>query len=90
MLTTNEPDAEVDQVELCVLSQKATMLAWSTLSGLVKLMSIEKKEVKILGHHSDAKINLLKFSPSGILVLTASVDGRIKVTTHTIYSLVFI
>lgn len=66
-------------MELCVLSPKASMMAWSTASGLVKLMSIDKKEVRTVGHHSDARVTLLKISPSGILVLTSSLDGRIKV-----------
>lgn len=55
------------------------MMAWSTLSGLVQLMSLDKKEIKTLGHHSSAKVTLLKFSPSDTLLLTVSSDGCIKV-----------
>ena len=55
------------------------MMAWATLSGVVKLMSLVKKEVKILGHHSDAKVNLFKFSPSDVLVVSGSSEGCIKV-----------
>ena len=79
LLTTNDVESGTDQVELCVLSHKASMMAWSTLSGLVKLMSLDKKEVKTLGHHSDTKVTLLNFSPSDILLLTISSEGCIKV-----------
>lgn len=79
LLTANELESTTDQVELCILSHKASMMAWSTLSGLVKLMSLEKREIKTLGHHSDAKVTFLRFSPSDILLLTASSDGCIKV-----------
>ena len=55
-------------------------MAWSTLSGLIKLVSLKNKEkVKVLGHHSDSKVTLLKFSPSNRLVLSASSEGCIKV-----------
>ena len=68
-----------DQIVQCVLSHSAKMAAWSTLSGLVKLMSFLKKEIRILGHHSDSKVELLKFSPSDVLVVSSSSEGCIKV-----------
>ncbi|XP_046440097.1 apoptotic protease-activating factor 1-like isoform X2 [Daphnia pulex] len=79
LLTTNDVESGSDQVEICVLSHQASMMAWSTVSGLVKLMSLDRSEVKTLGHHSDAKVTLLKFSPSDVLLLTVSSEGCIKI-----------
>lgn len=64
---------------MCILSNSTSMMAWATLSGVVKLMSLVKKEVKVLGHHSDAKVNLIKFSPSDVLLVSGSSEGCIKV-----------
>lgn len=88
LLTTNDVESSKDQVEMCVLSHRSSMMAWSTLSGLVKLMSLDKKEVKTLGHHSDARVTLLKFSPSDVLLLTVSSEGCIKVWIETIRNVI--
>lgn len=85
LLTTEDTGSGTDQVELCALSHKASMMAWSTLGGLVKLMSLDKKVIKTLGHHSDAKVTLLKFSPSDVLLLTISTEGCIKVLFIKLY-----
>lgn len=75
--TDAEPIA--DPVEQCVLSHSGRMMVWSTVSGLLRLMSLSKKEIKVLGHHSDAKVNVLKFSPSDVLIVSASAEGCVKV-----------
>lgn len=55
------------------------MLAWVTSTGRVDLASISRNESKVLGHHSDSRVSLLKFSPSDALLLTADNSGHIKV-----------
>ena len=80
LLITEAETINADQVEQCCLSSTASLMAWSTLSGLIKLVTLKNKEkVKVLGHHSDSKVTLLKFSPSTRLVLSASSEGCIKV-----------
>lgn len=81
--TIEQEDSALDPVELCVVSHKASMLAWATLSGSVKLMSLNRKKVKTLGHHSD-KVSFIKFSPTDVLLLSVSSDGGIKVRSNVI------
>lgn len=78
ILLSTDGEPSCDQIEQCVLSHSPSLLAWTTAAGEIKLMSLHKNEVKTLGHHG-ARISLLKFSPSDILILTVASDGSIKV-----------
>jgi len=69
----------LDTIELCIISHDATMVAWLTLSGKIKLLSLKSNLVKMLGQHSEASVNLLKFSPKDVLIVSCGIDGSIKV-----------
>ena len=68
-----------DTIELCVISHDATMVAWLMVSGNIKLLSLKSSLVKTLGQHSEASVNLLKFSPKDILIVSCCIDGSVKV-----------
>lgn len=69
----------LDTIELCIISHDATMVAWLTLSGKIKLLSLKSNLVKMLGQHSEASVNLLKFSPKDVLIISCGIDGSIKI-----------
>lgn len=65
------------------------MVAWSLLSGKVKLLSLRSNLVKTLGQHLEASPNLLKFSPKDVLIVSCSPDGSIKVTLPNFTAILF-
>ena len=73
-------ELECEPIEVCAISNGIAMLAWGTKSGSIRLLSLKTKSVKEVGHHSDKKLTLLKFSLSDVLLVSASEDGCVKVS----------
>lgn len=79
VLLTFEAGTPPDCVVLCSLSHSSGMLCSATHAGRVQLTSVSRNESKVLGHHSDAKVSLLKFSLKDSMILSGDVNGCIKV-----------
>lgn len=76
-LYTTEAESEV--IEQCAISHGMAMLAWGTEGGSIRLLSLKTKSVKVVGVQSNRRMTHLKFSPTDVLLMSASEDGCIKV-----------